>query len=125
MVAGAPLPAGWAGKPWALEQGLRAARGEWVVFLDADTRPQPGLIAALVEARGAFDLVSAGPRFVVRDGLGERAAPVVPDDASSTASARRARGSRVRARAIINGQCVALRRETLLDAGGWALVRRA
>src|SRR4051794_33042089 len=28
VVRGAPLPDGWAGKAWALEQGLQAARGE-------------------------------------------------------------------------------------------------
>ncbi len=64
VVRGAPLPAGWAGKPWALEQGLRAAGGEWIVFLDADVRPKPGLVAALVERAQAFDLFSAGPRFI-------------------------------------------------------------
>jgi dolichol-phosphate mannosyltransferase len=42
VVAGAPLPEGWTGKVWALEQGLRAATGEFVVFLDADTRPEAG-----------------------------------------------------------------------------------
>ncbi len=27
VITGAPLPRGWVGKPWALDQGLRAARG--------------------------------------------------------------------------------------------------
>ena len=45
---GEPLPAGWVGKAWALQQGLDAASGEWVVFLDADTRPSPDLPGALV-----------------------------------------------------------------------------
>ncbi len=37
IVAGAPLPAGWVGKPWALTQGVRKARGAWLLFTDADT----------------------------------------------------------------------------------------
>lgn len=37
VLPGAPLPQGWVGKPWALAQGARAARNEWLLFTDADT----------------------------------------------------------------------------------------
>jgi cellulose synthase/poly-beta-1,6-N-acetylglucosamine synthase-like glycosyltransferase len=40
------LPPGSAGKWWALDQGLRAARGDLVLFLDADNLPRPGSPAA-------------------------------------------------------------------------------
>src|SRR4030043_464378 len=32
-----PLPAGWVGKPWACYQGARLAKGDTLIFLDADT----------------------------------------------------------------------------------------
>src|SRR3712207_1761493 len=65
VVQGRPLPDGWVGKPWALQQGLEAASGDVVVTLDADTRPAAGLFGALaaVLERDA-DFVSVGPRFV-------------------------------------------------------------
>lgn len=41
VITGAPLPEGWVGKPWALAQGARAARGAWLLFTDADTWHAP------------------------------------------------------------------------------------
>jgi chlorobactene glucosyltransferase len=53
VVAGAPLPQDWVGKPWALAQGARAARGAWILFTDADTEHEP--LAASSAARCAID----------------------------------------------------------------------
>jgi len=36
-ISGSDLPEGWAGKPHALYQASKAARGEWLCFVDADT----------------------------------------------------------------------------------------
>jgi 4,4'-diaponeurosporenoate glycosyltransferase len=37
VLSGKPLPEGWYGKPWACQQGADAAKGDWFLFLDADT----------------------------------------------------------------------------------------
>ena len=53
VIDGRPLPEGWVGKPWACQQGADAARGEWLLFTDADTWHGPEALgrtaAALVE----------------------------------------------------------------------------
>jgi chlorobactene glucosyltransferase len=46
VVQGDELPAGWAGKPHALVQGVNVAQGEWLCFMDADTFAEPDLLAA-------------------------------------------------------------------------------
>jgi chlorobactene glucosyltransferase len=63
LVSGAPLPDGWYGKPWACLQGYRSARGQLLLFTDADTRHQPELLARAVgalRAEGA-ELVTVAP----------------------------------------------------------------
>jgi hypothetical protein len=46
------LPTGWCGKPNACSTGARRARGEWLLFTDADTVHLPGSLArSLREAR--------------------------------------------------------------------------
>ena len=48
LLEGAELPAGWFGKPWACMQGFRAARGDLLLFTDADTRHAPELLGRAV-----------------------------------------------------------------------------
>ncbi|HET7929920.1 MAG TPA: glycosyltransferase [Rhodanobacteraceae bacterium] len=47
IVHGTPPPEGWAGKLWALQQGLARTNTPQVLLLDADIRLAPGLLAAL------------------------------------------------------------------------------
>ncbi len=60
-----PLPEGWRGKTWACHQGAQAARGELLLFLDADTWFEPGGLRRVLADYdgGAF---SVGPFHAVR-----------------------------------------------------------
>jgi chlorobactene glucosyltransferase len=48
VIRGAELPEGWLGKPWACHQGAEAARGELLLFTDADTTHAPDLLGRAV-----------------------------------------------------------------------------
>ncbi len=65
-----PLPPGWIGRPWALHSGFLASspQSEWILGIDADTEPQPGLVASLVAAaiEEGYDLVSLSPQFILK-----------------------------------------------------------
>jgi hopene-associated glycosyltransferase HpnB len=50
VIAGQPLPEGWAGKLWALEQGLATVERPFVLLLDADIELAPRLVPALLAA---------------------------------------------------------------------------
>lgn len=63
LVSGRELPEGWYGKPWACFQGAEVARGEVLVFTDADTRHGPALLEQAIgalDANGA-DLLTIAP----------------------------------------------------------------
>jgi chlorobactene glucosyltransferase len=68
LIAGAELPDGWYGKPWACFQGYREAKGEVLLFTDADTTHQPELleraVGALLTQRAALVTVSPLQRCV-------------------------------------------------------------
>jgi hopene-associated glycosyltransferase HpnB len=49
VIDGQPLPHGWAGKLWGLEQGLAAADRPHVLLLDADIELAPRTIPALLD----------------------------------------------------------------------------
>jgi chlorobactene glucosyltransferase len=64
IIKGKELPAGWVGKSWACHQLSRAAKGEYLLFVDADTRHAPSMLGDAMDAALFYDagLVTAMPR---------------------------------------------------------------
>jgi len=64
LIKGEPLPAGWAGKPHACLQAAKQAKGDWLLFTDADTIHSSDMlrrtVALAIETRVA--LLSGFPR---------------------------------------------------------------
>jgi len=53
VISGQPLPKGWAGKLWALEQGKGRVTAPMTLLLDADIALEPGLLPALLAHKRA------------------------------------------------------------------------
>lgn len=128
LITDPPLPAGWIGRPWALHNGFleSAPESDWVLGLDADTYPQPHLVATLAgtaQARG-YDMVSLSPQFILK-GPGEfwlqPALLLTLVYRFGPAGSRRDDATRVMA----NGQCFLTRRSLLERLGGYDCARRS
>jgi dolichol-phosphate mannosyltransferase len=125
VLPGVPPPPGWAGRQWALARGVAAASGDWVMALDASTRPEPGLIGAATSAatEQAYDLLTVGPRFE----CGGTAAQLAHASMLATLVYRfgplgsDARPPAVRLAAA--GECLLFRRELLADGVGFGATR--
>lgn len=63
LIAGNNLPEGWVGKPWACHQLAREAKGEYLLFVDADTRFSDITIAHAINLahEQKADLISLWP----------------------------------------------------------------
>ncbi|MBD2465951.1 glycosyltransferase [Oscillatoria sp. FACHB-1407] len=123
-----PLPQDWVGRPWALHNGFlySSEHSEWILGIDADTQPQPGLVSSLIataEAQG-YDLVSASPRFILQY-PGEFW--LQPALLVTLIYRFGATGSTVDSpeRILANGQCFLIRRSLLVDLGGYSSARRS
>ncbi len=120
-----PLPAGWVGRPWALHNGfLHSEVCEWILGIDADTQPSPGLVAGLVRTAQAegYDLVSLSPQFILKypgECWLQPALLITLLYRFNSAGVDTQASERVMA----NGQCFLCRRSVLAQVGGYTSAR--
>lgn len=127
VLRAADRPPGWAGKLWALEQGLAEVRDEpWVLLTDADIAHPPGSLAALVAMAeaGGLDHVSLMARLRARSGWERLLVPAFVYFFAMLYPFRWVGRSPARHAAAAGG-CVLTRTAALRAAGGVAAVRGA
>src|SRR6266487_3117784 len=123
VIEAGPLPPAWTGKNNAVATGAHAARGQWLLFTDADTVHLPGSLArALDEAReNNADLLSYSPEQIAVTFWETAILPVVFAEL-----ARQYPPSKVSdpnsPEAAANGQFILIRREVYEAIGGHAAV---
>lgn len=118
LLEAAPLPAGWAGKPFACWRGACADDSEWLCFIDADTIAAPELLATAVGIARArrLDFLSLQP-FQELSGFYDRL--VLPLGFLLIAATQRLETTPV------NGQFILIRADAYFRIGGHAAHPRA
>jgi hopene-associated glycosyltransferase HpnB len=127
VVPGTGTPAGWAGKVWAMEQGLRAAgEADYVLFTDADIAYRQDCLAALVRAAeaGSRVLVSQMALLRAETGWEKVLVPAFVYFFAQLYPFRRVNRPGRRGGAAAGG-CMLVRRRDLAAAGGLERIRCA
>ncbi len=126
VVDGAPLPAGWVGKPWACAQGAACAHGSWLLFTDADSRHEPHASVSTL----AFARAQRADAITIMTGqdmltLGEQAAlpAILGLVVFATGPLEAVNDPRRPDRALANGQYVMIARDAYEALGGHGAVR--
>ncbi len=120
VLEGAPLPAGWLGKPHACMQLAAAATGDVLVFVDADVRLGAGAVRAsvhLLESTG-LDLVAPHPRQEAVTVPERLVQPLLQWSFLTTLPLRLAERSPRPSLSAANGQFLVVRRSAYDRAGG-------
>lgn len=126
VVAGGALPSGWAGKLWALEQGLAHVRRPFTLLLDADIELAPSTLPALVRRsreRGAA-LVSVLAELHCESLIERLLTPTFVLFFKLLYPFALANDSRRRTAAAAGG-CMLVRTDALRSLGGFAAIRGA
>ena len=125
LITDPPLPSDWVGRPWALHNGFlhSSPYSEWILGIDADTRPQPGLVASLIitaEQQG-YDLISLAPQFILKEAGEFWLQPALLMTLIYRFGAAGSQNSPDRVMA--NGQCFLCRRSLLAELNGYTSAR--
>ena len=123
IVDAGPPPAHWTGKNNAMAAGASVARGEWLLFTDADTVHKPGSLARAVAEAGqrSAALLSYSPEQEVH-GFWEKAVmPIIFAELAATYRPALVSDPRSSA-AAANGQYILISREAYDAVGGHAAV---
>ena len=127
VVAGSPTPAGWAGKVWAMSQGMaEAGDADYLLFTDADIAYEPGAVTDLVRAAAGGHRALVSQMALLRADTGwERVlVPAFVYFFAQLYPFRRVNRPSARTAAAAGG-CMLVRRDALIAAGGLDPIRGA
>lgn len=124
LVRGEPLPEGWLGKNWACHQLSQLARGEVLLFTDADIHWHPGALSAVMSAfqKRRADAFTVWPTQTTISFSERLVVPLIMFVVLGYLPEIFVRWLPFRIFAAANGQCLAFTRQAYDQIGGHAAV---
>ncbi|HOJ02903.1 MAG TPA: glycosyltransferase family 2 protein [Bacteroidota bacterium] len=125
LLQGASLPTGWTGKNWACHQLAQQARGEVLLFVDADVWLESDALGATLDALRNYraDALSAFPRQQLDGVVSKAVVPIMDLLLYAFLPLQLVHRTRARSLAAANGQWIAFRRSCYEAIGGHAGLR--
>jgi len=125
LISGQPLPAGWTGKNWACHQLAEKARGEILIFTDADTMHNPLAVKRTVAwmQKLKTGMLSAFPQQITGTLSESLIVPMIDFLVYGLLPLWATFFIRLPALSAANGQWIAFTREAYRKAGGHKSVR--
>jgi chlorobactene glucosyltransferase len=124
LIEGTPTPEGWIGKNHALWQGVREAKGDWILFVDADTISENYMLPStikFVEDNGV-DMLSLSP-FQILETFWERVVqPVIFSSLYYAFPQKKINDPKSKLAAAI-GQFILIKRSVYEDTGGHSSIK--
>jgi chlorobactene glucosyltransferase len=119
-----PLPAGWVGKNAALTAGSAVASGDWLLFVDADTTHERGMLPAVIAFAEAHqvDMLSLLTHQEMHTFWERAVLPAIFTSIAQAGSLAEVNDPRTTI-SWANGQFILIRRATYDALGGHAAIR--
>lgn len=120
LVSAMPLPEGWLGKNYALQQLARVSNEEYLVFLDADVRLEKSAISDSISLLKEmdWDYISPYPRQIARMPLAKLVQPLLQWSWFVSLPLRLVEKSKRASTVVANGQFFIVRNDIYRKAGG-------
>jgi cellulose synthase/poly-beta-1,6-N-acetylglucosamine synthase-like glycosyltransferase len=124
VLSGSPLPQGWIGKTWALQQLLQASHGQIIVSVDADVRLEPDAISYAVTLlkSSQLDFISPYPAQLAYTWSEKLIQPLLQWSWMSTVILRVAERSSSSSMVVANGQFFVVKKAALEQVNGYESV---
>lgn len=125
IIKGVNLPKGWLGKNYACHQLASKAKGNYLVFIDADVRLSPIAVAASIQSmnKWGWDFISPYPKQIAVSFLERLTQPLLQWSWFTSLPLRLSESLQIPSMVVANGQFFVIHRRAYFESGGHETIK--